>query len=471
MELLEKRATTPILEMYPYDAHIMVTSIQVNGINNPAARGKEVVMMFTGEAEYGICMGLTAKSRVGELERLIRLGEGYVVSENEGMMIVLRQVHIYGFLSMLVDDIMDTKRMLGNPVGSKKLPGLEVSESSKKAKDISDSLVQDSQEQLLYTEDHVNLIHEKPLYFSHIANNYFLSPPGMVPNEKGIQKSTFNSSAATKSVVELLRDAYQAAAYWKYLSILTSELTKNGQHTPEKTKNPLTDELWATCTKELLRSRTIYRRFVQMESKYSIFFVRDDSDPNNPDQVNFKNSLETVAKEDQFTYWILQLATKTELTDDEVAKLLKSLKDFQETAPKARELISESMGDALADISVIVAFMARLKQVIVVLEQTSQSSFEKKIAAHTMKIEEIWSGIDLADYAFPVDNLKEPAAARDCIRVINERLSGSDLGVELSSIFQEPIKHSVLEIFGKLAESEVCSILIITFTFRIWALG
>lgn len=486
LELLEQRATTPIVEMFTYDAQTMLTSMRVNGISHARGRKEVAVMVFIEEAQYGACMEFTLKSKGDQMERMIQMGNGYIVNENEGLMILERQVHIYSCLSILVDEIMDMKRMLDDPDEAKKLPKrrraalrpeekientlqrLEVSGNSKKSgskgagakrppKDTFDRLAQDSQEQFLSVDDHINLIREEPLYFSHVANNYYFSSPGMVPDGKGVIEPIYNSNIATRSTLGLLRDAYQATAYWKYLSVLASELAKNSQHTTEKVGNPLSNELWATCTKELLRARNVYRRFVQTELKYSKFFVRDESGSDGLVQVKFKDTLETVAKKSGFTYWILQLGTKTELSDSEVAKLLKSLDNFQETVPKARELISERMGDALADISVIVAFMARLREVITVPKQALPSGFEKKIAARSAEVEAVWSGIDIADYVFPVDNLKQPAAAQDCLRIINERLSSSELGADMGNIFQGTAEDSVLEVFGKFAESEVCS--------------
>lgn len=482
LELLDQRATTPIEEIYPYDAHTMLTSMQVNQINHATGRKKGAVAMFLKEDEWGKCFELTRTARGNELDDLIRMGKGCIVSENEGFMILERQAYIYSFLSVLVDDIMDMKRMLDDPDADKKLPKrkraalgrgkdidqllqkLDVSEGSGNSgvkakpslKGILDRLVQDSQEQFLSTEDHINLIREEPLYFSHVANNYFFSTPGMTLGENGKHDNIYSGEVATTSVLELLRDAHEATAYWKYLSALASELVKGGTQTSAKVKNPLTDELWSTCIKELLRARNVFRRFVQTELKYSKYFVRNTStDSSSPDQVQFKNPIETVVKKNKFAYWILQLAARTELPDTEVAQLLKSLDQFQEHVEKARGDISERMGDALADISVIVAFMGRLRQVIILPKHASSSNFGKKIAARTAEMGKIWTGLDLVDYVFPVDNLKEPAAARDCLRVIGEHFTQN--GLDFNNIFQESIEDSVREAIGKLAEAGVRS--------------
>lgn len=476
LAFLERRATTSVLGMYPYDAHTMRTSMRVNGISHSTGRKKGAVMMFIEEDQYGACMELGAKARGNEMDTLLQMGNGCILIENEGMMVLERQGRLYNFLSLLVDDIMDMKRTLEDPDGEKKIPKrkkaavapkeeiektlqrLEVAGSSRKTKgvktkvslkDAFDRLAQDSQEQFFSTDDHVNLIREEPLYFSHIANNYFFSSPGMAPDEKGELEHIYSGDVATKSTLSLLRDAYQAAAYWSYLSSLASSLAKDNQHTTEKIRTPLTDELWATCSKELLRARTVYRRFVQTELKYAKFFVRTGS------TIQLKGTLDAVAKKNQFASWILQLAAKTEYSDIDTVQLLNSLDAFQETVIKARELISERMGDALADIAVVAAFMARLRQVIVVPTHAVPSAFEKELVARTVELEKACSGIDLVDYVFPVDNLKEPAACQDCFRVIDARLSSAGLG-DLSTVFREPVEDSVRGVFAKLTETGVC---------------
>lgn len=484
LEFLDRRATASVMEMYPYDAHAMRTSMRVNGVSHATGRVAGAVMMFMEEDQYGACMELGANARGNEMNVLLSMGNGCILNENEGLMVLERQARLYSFLSILVDDIMDARRTLDDPDAAKRLPKrkkavlgskeeieqtlrrLEVPGGSRKSKSVAtkislkgafDRLAQDSQEQYLSTDDHVNLVREEPLYFSHVANDYFFSSPGMVPNEEGVQETIYSGEVATRSTLDLLRDAYQAAAFWKYISALSSELAR-GQHTSEKLRNPLTDELWATCNQELLRARGVYRRFVQAELKYSKYFVRNTSDRGSSrPMVQLKGTLEAVTKKTQFVSWILQLAAETEHSDGEVARLLKSLDEFQETVVKARELISERMGDALADIAVIVAFMARLRQVIVVPEHAGSSAFESKVAARAAEMETACSGLDLADYVFPVDNLREPAACRDCFGGIDARLSGSSLAVDLAGVFQEAIEQSVLEIIGKLAESGVCS--------------
>lgn len=474
LALLERRAMNSVLDMYPHDAHTVCTAMRVNGISHKTGRKKGAVMMFLDEDQYGACMEQTAKAKGNEMDTLMQLANGRILTENEGLMVLERQEVIYSFLTILVDDIMDMKRTLENPEEGRKLPKrkkatvappkeeiektlqkLKVSGSSRKSKDaktkvsLKDCLAQDSEEQFISTVDHVNLIREEPLYFSHIANNYFFSSPGMVPNENGDMEHIYTGGCATKSTLLLLQDAYQAAAYWQYLSTLASSLAKGSQSTTEKIRTPLTDELWTTCSKELLRTRAVYRRYVQTEMKYAKYFVRTGS------TIQLKSTLDAVAKKNQFVSWILQLAAKTEHSDTDTARLLSNLDAFQETVVKARELISERMGDALADIAVVVAFMARLRQVIVVPTHAATSAFEKQLAARTAEMEAACNGADLLDYVFPVENLKESAACADCFRVIDARLTAAGLG-ELSSVFRQPVEFSIREVFAKLAESEVC---------------
>lgn len=478
LTFLESRATTSVLEMYPYDANTMLTSMRVNRFTHTTGRKKGAVMMFIEEDEYGACMEPGNNARGNEMDKLLQMGDGHILIENEGLMVLERQMGLYAFLSLLVDDIMDMNRTLEDPDEEKKLPKrkkaavapkeeieetlqkLEVTGSSWWAKgakskvllkETFDRLAQDSQEQFLSTDDHINLIREEPLYFSHIAHNYFFSSPGMVPNEKGEMDHIYSGEVATKSTLELLRDAYQASAYWMYLSTLASSLAKHNQNTTEKIRTSLTDELWATCNKELLRTRTVYRRLVQTELKYSKYFVRTGS------TIQLKGTLDAVAKKNQFVSWILQLAAKTEYSDIDTAQQLSSLDAFQETVVKARGLISERMGDALADIAVVVAFMARLRQVIVVPTQAVSSAFEKQLAVRTVAMEAACSEVDLVDYVFPVDNLKEPTACQNCFRVIDTRLSAAGLG-DLSTVFRGPVEISVRGVFAKLAEAGVCTL-------------
>lgn len=473
LEFLERRAMTPVLGMYPYDAHTMRTSMRINGISHKTGRKKGAVMMFIEEDQYGACMAETTRARGNEMDKLMQMGNGCILIENEGLMVLERQQVIYSFLTILVDDIMDIKRTLEHPNEGLDLPKrrmaataplkeeevekllqkLEVSGGSRKSKgaktkvSLRDYLVQDSEEQFLSTYDHVNLIREEPLYFSHIAENYFFSSPGMVMDENGVMDHIYTGDNATKSTLLLLRDAYQATAYWQYLLTLASSL---GKRTTEKIRTPLTDELWATCGKELLRVRAVYRRYVQTEIKYSKYFVRAGS------TIQLKGTIEAVTKKNQFVSWILQLAAKTEHSDTDTAQLLSNLDAFQGTVIKARELISERMGDALADIAVVVAFMARLRQIIVVPAHATTSVFEKKLAVRAAEMEAACDGVDLLDYVFPVENLKELAACEGCFHVIDARLSAAGLG-DLSSVFREPMESSIREVFAKLAESKVCS--------------
>jgi hypothetical protein len=472
LQLIEQRATTPVQQIHPYDLELVRMAMLRHGIQlRTAGNG---VYLFVDEDKWGQLMEFTPKAPRDQREKMLEMGRHVaIVEEGDGKMVLERQGKIYPHLEILVDDIMEVRRELDNPdvdtwtapralddgLLADSVRELVVSSPAgpKKHRDIPKTIgIEDiksmAEEQFGAMDDHVKLLSQNPNYLSSVARNYFFSSPDAVPGGPGVDM--MSSSYASEVVLELFTNACEASAHWKYISALVAAL--EGQNVSYKVPgNPLLIELWATTLKEHSRSRAIFKRMLQTDYKSGKFFERNEEG-----HVRLKVPHNVIAKKNPYMGLLTELATMSDAnasgkeTDIETARILKSLHDMEDLAPRNRENILEHVGIALGDIAVITVFMSRLRNLIKVPKQSS-SLFSKKMQAQLSVLEhDVWKDVDLLDYACPVDRLRDKSAAEGCVNELNKACQHS-LEVGLDKMFDAVVEFALSKTLAKMEDHEL----------------
>ncbi|KAF8242891.1 hypothetical protein K440DRAFT_615313 [Wilcoxina mikolae CBS 423.85] len=468
LELISMRATTPIQNAYVADIDLVRDACRKH--NFKLARAGNGVYQFMDEEKWGQLYEISPHAPRSVRQNLLDMGKGYaMVTEADGKFVLERQIKIYPHLQILADDIMEHKRSMENPnagpaprknaIGNKMvaetLRKLETDKkgsasTQKRASNVKTS-VEDLRslpnEQYETIVDHLYLLQNQPQYLSNIAGyHYFYSASDVaIPDERGQADGQMMTGIyCTRVVKEAFGDAFEARGIWKSITTLVGALGDGASR-----DSPVTKELWSLCSKELNRTRLIFKRFLQADQKCVKFFVRQGS------AIQLKVPLNVIEKKNKYLALLIAIA-RMEISNDmdmAIGKVLKEVHEMEEQVPKFRENISDHVGAALGDVAVITVFMARLRSFIFVPKQPT-TLFVKNLDEQITGLKKAWESVDLQEYASPVDKLKDPGMAQACFGVLNDQCFES-LGIMLDQLHDEIIGKSLCRVLESIEAAEL----------------
>ncbi|KAH0608517.1 uncharacterized protein H6S33_001651 [Morchella sextelata] len=292
-------------------------------------------------------------------------------------------------------------------------------------------LIFDAHTALYSVRDHCTFLRNEPLYLYHAVNNFHLSHSINHPDAEFIKRSSDHDPIIITSaaVLNYLKDSYASQAYWNLIyMLLTSRVFP--------VFSPF--RIWKTAGKELNRTRAKFRWFLMTDENYAGYYTttnpKDLSSKKTPIMKLKKTiSMRDLLKKSEFTCWMLSLADAA-LTPKDVSRLLKEINEYIERVPQTRENISEGLGEALANVSIISTFMERCEDLWglpVLMTPTAMDTPDDQVSSDPGRV---WKTLDWANWYFPKFDLKGQAKttgsfAQIAYACINQLLENYEVGL------------------------------------------
>ncbi|KAI5841143.1 hypothetical protein DFP73DRAFT_609710 [Morchella snyderi] len=378
---------------------------------------------------------------------------GLFTSENVGLLLLERQHYVYKFLEtftkyletlVLVKNFEESKhgtdriftsnsdigRGLGLITGTNIRPAWNCRPSCTMDPRFADLIV-DAHTALFSARDHCTFLRNEPLYLYHTVNNFHLSNSIYHSDAEFILRSSVDDPIIITStaILNYLKDSYTSQAYWNLIHMLL-----NSRVFP--VLSPF--RIWRTAGKELNRTRARFRWFLMTDENYARYYTTTnpkDLSSKKPPIMKLKKtiSMKDLKRESELTGWMLSLADAT-LTPKDVSKLLKEINEYIERVPQTRANISEALGEALANVSMVSEFMDRcedLWDLPVLMAPTAIDTPDDQMSSDPSRV---WRMLDWANWYFPKFDLKGQTKttgnfAQMVYACINELLENYEAGL------------------------------------------
>jgi hypothetical protein len=432
LELIRLRATTSIQNAYVADIDLVRDARQKHDLKLVRPGGG--VYQFMEEDNWGCLLEIAPEAPKSMRQKLLNMGKGYaMVTEEDGRLVLERQMKIYPHLQALADDIMEHKRELENPSAGptrrkaadraaavEALRKLDLDKQGPAHKQHGKAAMQDLRsiagEQHETIIDHLHLLRNEPQYLANIAGqHYFYSAPDVaIPDEQGLADGQMmTGSYCDRIVKEVFADAFEGCGNWNSITVLVSALGEN----PAR-DSPVMKELWSLCLAELDRTRLLFKRMLQADEKCVKLFVRRGS------TVHPKVPLNVTERKNKYLALLIGIARMGAGNEMDVAigKALKEVHELEEQVPGYRASIHDQVGAALGDVAVITALMARLRAFMPIPKQPT-ATFVRSLKRWIGALKEAWGSVQLQIYASPVSEFSHHLQCLDVADISQRSIS------------------------------------------------
>lgn len=447
-------ADFPLPELLPTDLENVLRCIEDHNLIHPDARNGMKMVFEAGN--WGKVLETRAEIHASNAKKdvdnsVAAQKNGLFTSENVGLLLLERQHYIYKFFETFtryLQTLLIVKNFEEPKLGrARKFP----SDSDTKRDLITGTnyrpawncrppytmdpkyadLIDDAHTALFSVRDHCTFLRNEPLYLYHAVNNYHLSHSIYHSDSEFTKRSPDNDPIIITSaaVLNYLKDSYAPQACWNLIHmLLTSRVFP--------VFSPF--RIWKTAGKELNRTRARFRWFLMADENYVRYYTRTDPKDlsrKNPPIMKLKKtiSMRDLQKKSELTGWMLSLA-EAALTPKDVSKLLKEINEYIERVPRTRENISEGLGEALANVSIISMFMDRCEDLWglpVLVTPTAMDTPDDQASSDPGRV---WKTLGWANWYFPEFDLKGQVKttgdfAQIAYACINELLENYEVGL------------------------------------------
>ncbi|CAG7558740.1 unnamed protein product [Fusarium equiseti] len=458
LDLLKHRATTSLSEQYR------------NGHNGTAgdldlidemARTQNLrhvddfknCFTFFDESQYGFSFCVTDGQNVKEVlsEMASAIQQRYIIPQSLGELVLQRQLYLLQGLNIMIEDVLDQ--------GSKTRDRNELAKNSKPAAaPLSNSVSKQvtvklnpqelsaiASDQKSSLQEYLSLLRTEPTVLCAGVNVEFFSRPELVPDEKGRSLPVHTDKYVGPAVFETMYHAVQGIAIWESISGLLDLLEKPS--TNKLYKSTVLQELSNVCYFEYARTQALFRRQVSTGTG-SKWFKRLSNvyDRGGNAKVSMKGKPEELTRSDPQLHYLLKLC-QPETTITQAVEWMQKLSDLYKAHPLEREKLYERESRTLYDMATTIAFFQDLSAVY-----SLPSSSRKKgtlLVAGLQEVDaalgQIKKGVDLRDFAAPIDNLLEPGVSQKALEAL-DRFVIEKTGTKIGSLYQDGLEKAFQDI-------------------------
>ena len=466
LDMLKHRATSPLQTQYmtgfngrPGDlAHIHDMMQRKNLKLKNESEYENCYTLFLTEDGYGESVSILAEKREEVVANMKPAMQAQlIVPQATGELILMRQMNMFQLLNLAIEDILKIASTTRTQKKRPKKPAdnataamaqLSVYSTTKNA-DLP-QLVEMAKEQVSFREDLINLITSEPTVLAHEVNFSFFSRPELVADEKGRMLPTHTDKYISGAVFDAIHSAVKTAAIWDYIGRLMNLL---GESSDKQFKATVLKELSNTCHLEYLRAQTIYKRSVAVGMGGSKWFKRMST--NDVARLSLKRSPESLTLENPQLHYMLRLC-QDETNWPAAAQWLQKLTDLHRAHPLEQDNLSEREYDSLGDLAIIVNFVQSLASVTQLPAPNHKKShpFVPGYAALDNELRQLKDGIDLGEYAIPIDNLLEPGMAEGALVMLDQYIV-EKTGTKLGFLYQDLVEGCVSSIQDQYEQQKV----------------
>jgi hypothetical protein len=457
LDMLKHRATSSLQAQYtdgfggrPGDhAHIVDMMKRKNLKLINASQYEGCYTLFLTEDGYGESVKILAEKREEVLANMKPAIEAQlIVPQTTGELILMRQTNLLQLLNFAIEDILDTASTTRTQAKRPKKPTddataalakLSVHSPPKKVE--LSHLVDMAQDQNSSRADLVVLISTEPTVLAHEVNFCFFSRPELVADEKGRMLPVHTDRYISGAVFDTVHGVVKTAATWNYIGCLLDLLKVSSD---KQFKAIVFKELSNTCHLEYLRAQTSFKRSIAVGMGGSKWFKRMST--NDVARLSLKRSPESLTVENPQLHYMLRLC-QDETNSAAAVQWLQKLEDLHRAHPLEQDNLSEREYNTLGELAIIVTFIQSLSSVaqLPAPNHKKSHSFVPAYAALDKELRQLKDGIDLGDYAVPIDNLLEPGMAEGALTSLDQYIV-EKTGTKLGFLYQDLIESCISSI-------------------------
>jgi hypothetical protein len=464
LKMLEHRATSSLQSQYTIGmdglngdhAHIVDIMQNHNLRLRDAHQYENCYTLFYDEESYGRSIRIKRGNKrevLAGMEPAIRAC--LIVPQAVGDLILMRQQYLLQYLNMIIDDILDATRSHHDQSKRSEKPCCNVTKAMAKlsihapAETIDlPALLTTSLDNKSALEDYVDLMVTEPILLAHEVNSWFFSRPELVPDERGRTLPVHTDQYISAAVFDAVQNGMKAAALWTHMSNLLALLNAS----PEKhARSIILQEIANVCQLEFDRTQVAFKRAVSVSLGGGKWFKRlTTTRKDGLSRITVRDKPENLTRENPRIHYMLRLC-QDGMAYTESAEWITKLDSLHQAHPLEREKTTEPQLDALGNLAVIVTFMQSLATLLRLPAATHKKEqlFCSRYTALEQELAQLRSGVDLGDFAIPIDNLLEPGMAAGALSRLDE-ISEDKAGTTIRLLYRDLVDDAADKIRQRL---------------------
>ncbi|KAK1687718.1 hypothetical protein BDP55DRAFT_548952 [Colletotrichum godetiae] len=452
LNMLEHRAKKTLMEQYcdgpnggAGDHGIIDESMRTRNLRS-AEPYKDCYTLFADGEMYGKSWHIVKehKEALRGFEPAIRAGR--CIPQAKGELVLHRQISLLQTLNILMDDILEQgskARSTTQPpkksaeTATAAFSKLSVKESAAKLS-LAD-IVNAARDQAASQKERLEMYSE-PVVIAHNVNFWFFSRPEVLPDEKGRRLPVISDKFISASVFDTVHYAVKEAALWSYIRQLLERFESLNRDKDHKTI--LLQEIANALQLAYASTQALFRRHIQSHSGSKWYKRMSNAyDGAGNARVALKGNPGDLTRSDPQLHYILRLC-HPDTTSSKAVEWLKKLGDLHQAHPEEREKLVESEIESLCDLATTVAFIQDVTSTISVPAPSRKRGqlFVSRSQELEVELNKLKTGLDLRDFAVPIDNLLEPGMTVEALKTLDQFIvdnAGAKPGVLYEDLVDE----------------------------------
>lgn len=458
LDIMHYRANASLCEQYqrgvaggPGDAEFINTSIYRRNLE-PAEPFKYSFTLFMDEEGYGKSYDIPDRSMYREVMNGLSqaVHAGVCVPRSTGELIMCRQLYMLQSLNIVIMDILEAGSTAQQIPKSKKsekaalqaLSTLSIDEKPEKLS-LADITAR-AFDQKCALEDYLHLCLSEPVFLKHAVNEWFFSRPEMVPDEKGRVSMAVTDRYINVALFEVIHNAVTGSAIWGYIHDLLQAFTSGPGD--KVYKGIILQELSNVCHFEYRRVQAVFKRYVQLRTGEKCFKRISGVYDNGHARVKMKGKPDSLKTMDSQANYMLYLC-QPETDFCRAADWIRKLDHLHQKKPEERDSMAESEIDSFNDLAVAADFIQSLARSVRLpsVNPKQGQTYLSKLKALQADLGPLAGGIDLLDFAAPIENLMEPGMADGALKEIDNFVT-ERAGADIGFLYQDLNESSLSEV-------------------------
>ncbi|KAF4340807.1 Ipa [Fusarium beomiforme] len=451
LDILKHRATKTMFEQYAEgvhgtlgDHHLIEKMQREKNLHHVNSFKHEFTYFY--DEKYGESFKVMPKHQDEVMKGLrIAIEHGVLIPRSLGELVLQRQINILQILNVMIEDILDQgsqTRNRGEP--KKQFKNAPLSESASMqatAQLMSQDIVSIASDQKSSLEEYLSLLRTEPTVLCPGVNAQFFSRPELVPDEQGRSLPVHTDKYIGPAVFETIHHAVQGIFIWESITGLLDLLEKPS--TDKLYKSTVLQELSNMCHYEYTRTQALFKRQVSTRTGSKWFKrISNAYDSAGNAKVSMKGKPDELTRTNPQLHYLLRLC-QHETTVTNAVEWMQKLSDLYKAHPLEREKLYERESRTLHDVAAVVAFVQDLSTVYS-LPSPSRKKGNILVAGLQeldTELNQIKKGVDLRDYAAPIDNLLEPGMSEKALEELDEFIVEKS-GTQMGSLYEDELEKA-----------------------------